>query len=163
MTLSPIKAICDKAESWLLSSLPSAKISLVEIFQPLYLAAAVSTQHRGELHSWGQQRGSSSPPAPFICSAVKSLNPLGSKSWLAETTFNTARGGDSFSNCVMVHPYSLLGNFSITCGSVVPPKSPSLSMSTPGGLPTCPSTAFDPPRRGEEPAGQHLVLCRFSG
>lgn len=63
----------------------------------------------------------------------------------------------------MVHPYSLLGNFSITCGSVVPPKSPSLSMSMAGSFPTCPSTAFDPPRRGEEPAGQHLVLCRFSG
>lgn len=161
MTLSPIKAICDKAESWLLSSLPSAKISLVEIFQPLYLAAAVSTQHGGELRCWGRQRGSSSPPALFIGSAVKSLNPLGIKSCLAETTFNTAQGGDSFSNCV--HPYRLLGNFSITCRSVIPPKSPSLPMSMAGGLPTCPSTAFDPPRRGEETAGQHLVLCRFSG
>lgn len=113
MILSPIKAICDKAERWSLSSLPSVKISLVEIFQPLYLAAVVGTQHGGknERHSWGWQHGLSSPSAPFICSAVKSLNPLGSKSWLAERTVNTAWAGGSFSNCVMVHLYSLLGNF----------------------------------------------------
>ena len=38
---------------------------------------------------------------------------------------HSPRGGDSFSNCVTVRPCSLLGNLSVTCRGVVPPKSPS--------------------------------------
>ena len=137
--------------NWLFSSLTAAKITVVET---LFLS------------TWQQQQGEvwhshvvHLPTKFFICSAVTSWNPLGSKPWLAERTVNTAWGGtDSQAMLWFIRTVSLAIFHNMS--GVVPPRISYFPMPVAHDFPACPSTAFNPLQRAQQSAGQHLVLCR---